>query len=194
MNNIMNDEWKEFFINSLISCSDEGIKKPDRNHLYYKRSLWKEIKNFFMGLFHKRDKNKIYAVNGKLYGKDAERYIPLNDFLNCKGLCYEIFIEKWKQKFQYDLLEVNPDINPFLSIYLSHLSMQAGIIIFECFVCEHDRIGDKIPQEYLLNLSMDLLKLVSIFMTPSERILSYKVLKELHPNLIVNIDDITNAL
>ena len=187
---LMSDEWKEFFINCFIACTDEGIEEPDKKHLYYDTSRWRRIKNFFLKFYYKRDKNKIHAINGKLYGKDAERYTALNDFLNCEGLYYKIFMQEYNAIHQTDYESLG-SINPFVSLYIDRFGVYASFIIYNHFIHGHNNLPDELPQEYVLNLSMDLLKLFSIFMTPSERRLEFLYIEQLHPNLFKdNIEDV----
>lgn len=190
----MSDEWKEFFINCFISCSDEGIEEPDRKHLYYDNSKWRRIKNFFLKFYYKRDKNKIHALNGKLYGKDAERYTALNDFLNCEGLYYKIFMKRYNEIHQTDY-EACGSSNPFVRLYIDHFGIDASLIIFDYFIRGHDKLPEELPQEYVLNLSMDLLRLFSIFMTENERKLNFLYLETLYPGLFKDsIEDYLKVL
>ena len=179
---LMSDEWKEYFINCFISCSDEGIEEPDRKHLYYDNSKWRRIKNFFLKFYYKRDKNKIHAINGKLYGKDAERYTALNDFLNCEGLYYKIFMKRYNEIHQTNY-EACGSANHFVRFYIDHFGIDASLIIFDYFIRGHNNLPDELSQEYVLNLSMDLLRLFSIFMTENERKLNFLYLETLYPGL-----------
>jgi hypothetical protein len=52
-------------------------------------------------------------------------------------------------------------------------------------------LPDALPQEYVLNLSMYLLSLFSIFMTRNECLLNYLFIKALHPDLFKDMKDDT---
>ena len=192
MNYKMSDEWKEFFLNSLISYSNEGIEEPDKKHLYYDESILRKIKNFFLKFYYKRDKNRIHCLNGKLYGKDAEKYAAVNDFLDCKGLYYKIFMQKYNEYYQTDFPAAAGMVNPFVHFYTCHYGVNASIVIFENFIYNHAKLPDELPQEYVLDLSMYLLALFSIFMHKNERRQIYLYLKILYPDLFKDMNAATN--
>ena len=66
-----------------------------------------------------------------------------------------------------------------------------SLIIFDYFIRGHDKLPEELPQEYVLNLSMDLLRLFSIFMTPNERKLNFLYIEQSHPDLFKDkIEDV----